>query len=161
ETTHQRVALSLELLEAQQARAAEGIARGGGSGDVGKPLRQDRRQLALEPRDLRTQRAPRRAFTGLAVADRDAFDHWLLALAHPRTPCERRKGDSTSAPPARAAPARGGGVDARTQRQGRSSAEQQLHSASSMYSAGTPATRTANSVTRRVPPAGLCPGASS
>jgi hypothetical protein len=60
----ERVALALELREAEQARPTEGlvgeIAPGIG-GDVRKAAGDEQGQLALQARDLRAQRAPRRA----------------------------------------------------------------------------------------------------
>jgi hypothetical protein len=72
------VAHQLQLLEAQQAGTPEGLAGGSGRArevvrrtgagagrEAREPVRDDARQLALEPRDLRLQRAARGA---LAVA---------------------------------------------------------------------------------------------
>jgi hypothetical protein len=72
------VADQLQLLEAQQAGAPEGLAGGGGRAgeavrgtgagagrEAREPVGNDARQLTLEPRDLRLQRAARGA---LAVA---------------------------------------------------------------------------------------------
>jgi hypothetical protein len=60
----ERVALALELREAEQARPAEGlageIARGIG-GDVRKAADDEQGELALQARDLRAQRTPRGA----------------------------------------------------------------------------------------------------
>jgi hypothetical protein len=104
-TPGQPVARSLELLQAEQAWAGEDLLRGIRRGDEGKPLGDDRRELALEPRDLRPQRAPRRALAvastvrggrggdlrsssssgrlGDRLADRSsAVDDWLLGLGH-------------------------------------------------------------------------------
>lgn len=82
------VALALELLQAQQPRAAECfLARqaGGADGDVREAGGDDLRELALETRDLRTQRT-----TGSGLVERldsrrgryAAFDRQLLGLAH-------------------------------------------------------------------------------
>jgi hypothetical protein len=56
--TGQLIARSLELLQAEQMRTDEGLSCGAGRGDEGKPLGDDRRELALEPCHLRPQRAP-------------------------------------------------------------------------------------------------------
>jgi len=53
------VAHTLELPEIQQRRTLLRAGREGRS-DVGEALADDRRELALEPRDLRLQRFPRR-----------------------------------------------------------------------------------------------------
>ncbi len=60
------VARELELAEARQARRAAATRRGRRRGDVREGLGDDRRQLVLEPRYLRAQRAPRGA---LALRD--------------------------------------------------------------------------------------------
>jgi hypothetical protein len=64
----QLVARSLELLQAEQTRAGEDLRRGIRRGDEGKPLGDDRRELALELCDLPPQRAPRGALA--VVGDR-------------------------------------------------------------------------------------------
>jgi hypothetical protein len=60
----QLIARPLELLQAEQAWPHDGAVCGAGRADVREPAGHDRRQLALEPSDLRPQRAPRGALTG-------------------------------------------------------------------------------------------------
>jgi hypothetical protein len=87
------VANALELGEVEQPRAA---ARAGerrvvparrrvrGRGDVGKAVGHDRRELALDPRDLGPQRPPGGELVDIEPGcDPAAIDDWLLLLAHP------------------------------------------------------------------------------
>jgi hypothetical protein len=87
----QAVALALELLEREQRWSAEGALapdpRGGGR-DVREAGGDDLGELALQARDLRAQRAPRRRL--VEPLDRrkrrrgrsTAIDRQLLGLAH-------------------------------------------------------------------------------
>jgi hypothetical protein len=90
--SRQPVALALELLEAEQSRAAEGFLapQGGGAGrNVGEAARDDLRQLTLQARDLPAQGAPgRRLVERLDGQSRRcaAIDRQLLGLAHVPTP---------------------------------------------------------------------------
>jgi hypothetical protein len=59
------VAQPLELLEGEQPGPARALARCGHRRDVRKAAGDDRRQLALEPRHLCPQRAPRGALADL------------------------------------------------------------------------------------------------
>jgi hypothetical protein len=81
----ERVALPLQLRQAKQARPAERlaaeIARGVG-GDVRKAARDEQRQLALQARDLRTQRTTRAALVNGLDGRCAAVDRQLLGLAH-------------------------------------------------------------------------------
>jgi hypothetical protein len=87
----QPVALALELSEREQARSAEGLLarqpRGRG-GDVREAGSDDLRELALQARDLLSQRAPRGGLVELldrwsAWRERHAaVDRQLLGLAH-------------------------------------------------------------------------------
>ena len=95
------VARALELLEAEQARPAERlgaqIARGVGR-DVRKAAGDDLRELALEPRDLRSQRTPRGALVERLDGRCAALDRQLLGLAHATAPPrDTGRADSTSA----------------------------------------------------------------
>ena len=87
----ERVALALELLQAEQARPAEalrpdaealGADARGADGDVRERRRDELRELALEPRDLRAQRAPRRALVDSLDGRGSTIDRQLLELAH-------------------------------------------------------------------------------
>jgi hypothetical protein len=79
------VSLTLELGEAEQARAAEALAAGVARG-VGRDVREtagdDLRQLALQPRDLRAQRTPRRKLVDEPYGRCVTVDRQLLRLAH-------------------------------------------------------------------------------
>jgi hypothetical protein len=63
----QPVARALELLEAEQARSEDRLTCGSGRGDVGKAAGHDRRELVLEPCDLRPQRTPRGALANVTI----------------------------------------------------------------------------------------------
>jgi hypothetical protein len=112
--TGEAISRALELREAWQARATEGLAGLAGRGDVGKRLGDDRRELVLEARDLRPQRCSRRALAGpCAILDGACvellvdvlensgdgrlagrsvrIDDWLLVLAHTRLLVRRKR----------------------------------------------------------------------
>jgi hypothetical protein len=88
------VAGALELPERQQrgtARAGGPLAGGGGAlaagggGDEGESLGDDPRQLALEARDLRSQRRPRGALAGGILAGLGAaLEDQLIKLGQSR-----------------------------------------------------------------------------
>lgn len=81
----ERVALALQLPEAQQARTAEALTGGVArrvDRDVGEPRGDDLRQLALQACDLCAQRAACRMLVNELDARRIAFDRQLLGLAH-------------------------------------------------------------------------------
>jgi hypothetical protein len=72
------IAKLLQRLQAQQARARVGGHAVPGA-DVGKAVGNDRRELALEPRDLRPQRASGPLLAGLDV-NRRAGKGWSTAF---------------------------------------------------------------------------------
>ncbi len=75
--TDERVALTLELLEPEQARTTRGLPRSHGRRRyVRKGFGDDARQLPLEPRHLHPQGVPRGALSVLRVE----IDDWLLRL---------------------------------------------------------------------------------
>jgi hypothetical protein len=79
------VSLTLELGEAEQARAAEALAAGvtgGVGGNVREAAGDDLRQLALQSRDLRAQRTSRRQLVDEPDGRCAAVDRQLLGLAH-------------------------------------------------------------------------------
>ncbi len=80
----ERVALALELGEAEQARAADGdpCDSRGADGDVRERRGDELRQLALEPRDLIAQRTARGALVQRLAWRCCAIDHHLLVAAH-------------------------------------------------------------------------------
>lgn len=81
----ERVALALQLREAEQARAAEALGRGVArrvGRDVREPRGHDLRQLALQPCDLCAQRAACRLLVDELDARNFAIDRQLLGLAH-------------------------------------------------------------------------------
>ena len=80
----ERVTLALELRQAEQARttlACAGDARGV-CRDVRKAVRDELRQLALQARDLRAQRAPRSALVERPAGDGAPVDRQLLEHTH-------------------------------------------------------------------------------
>jgi hypothetical protein len=72
------VAQRLQLLQAEQARARARW-RAGSGGEVGEAVSDDRRQLALQARDLRAQRAPGRPLADLCRRGR-ARKEWSIAI---------------------------------------------------------------------------------
>ncbi len=101
QTAGEPVALALELLEAEQARAGKPVvfahARGTG-GDVWEGARDELGKLALEPCDLRAQRDARGALVDPLDSRCIALNRQLLGLAHdPTPPHSVGKQDSTSA----------------------------------------------------------------
>ncbi len=79
------VSLTLELGEAEQARAAEELAARvacGVGGNVRKAAGDDLRQLALQSRDLCAQRPPRCELVDELDAKCATLDRQMLGLAH-------------------------------------------------------------------------------
>jgi len=79
------VSLTLELGEAEQARAAEALAAvvaGGVGRDVRETAGDDLRQLALQSRDLRAQRTSRGELVDALDGACATVDRQLLGLAH-------------------------------------------------------------------------------
>ncbi|MCW3030713.1 MAG: hypothetical protein JWM66_846 [Solirubrobacterales bacterium] len=155
----ERVALALELREAEQARSARRVRRDARrrDGNVGERRRDELRELSLQARDLRAQRSPRRALADLLARGDCSTDRQLLQTGHAYdSSCRRRerrfyqRASSPRAARRRTDASLIGHRPAGTgsARHGVSSAARQLHSASSTYSAGTPSTCTANSARR-------------
>jgi hypothetical protein len=91
--SRERVALTLELGEAEQARAAD-LGLGdppGARRDVRERRGDELRQLALEPRDLPAQRPPRGALVERLARRCCAINRQLLEAAHASdSSCRRR-----------------------------------------------------------------------